>query len=154
MSNTFPLYIGADHRGFALKEALKPWLLSQGYELADASSPTYDPADDFPPLAFKVAEAIAIDPLVTRGILLCGSGVGVNIAANKVAHVRASIGINPDMVKKGREDDDMNVLVIAADFQSLEDAKKLITAFLNTPFDESERRVRRLQQIHQYEQHR
>lgn len=150
MSQT--IHIGADHRGFALKEQLKAWLMAEGHEVVDHGNTVLDPEDDFPPYAFKLAEAVAEDEANNRGILVCGSGVGVTIAANKVPGARASLGLSSEMVKKGREDDDMNILVLAADFQDQALSQALVTSFLNTPVDTAERRQRRLQQIKNYEQ--
>lgn len=154
MTNT-TIHLGADHRGFAHKERLKIWLEQLGCHVVDHGSLVLDPHDDFPEYAFDVAEHVVAENQVgtARGILLCGSGVGVTIAANKVKGARASLGLSPEMVRKGRADDDLNVLVIAADFQDVEQAKALITAFLDTPLDTSDRRLRRLEQIQRYEQH-
>lgn len=153
MNNTISIHLGTDHRGFALKEQLKTWLMAKGYQVVDHGNEVLDPADDFPPFAFKVAEAVAQEAPMARGIVVCGSGVGVTIAANKVPGARASLGLSPEMVKKGRQDDDMNILVLAADFQDQAVAQSLTTAFLETAVETTERRQRRLQQITDYEQH-
>jgi len=86
-----------------------------------------------------------------RGILLCGSGVGVDVVANKLDGVRASIGKSPDQVRAGRKDDDMNILVIAADYTKEEEAKEMVKAFLETEFAKKERFVRRINEIKKIE---
>src|SRR5262249_37455800 len=107
------IYIGADHRGFELKQKLVMWLLLH-HPIVDMGTRTFDKTDDYTLYAEKVAAAVSAET-TSRGILLCGSGVGVDVVANKKDGVRASIGLSPAQVKEGRADDDMNVLVIAAD---------------------------------------
>ncbi|MFZ5933206.1 MAG: RpiB/LacA/LacB family sugar-phosphate isomerase [Patescibacteria group bacterium] len=144
------VYLGADHRGFALKEKIKDWLTTWGYEFSDLGAYQLDPQDDFTLYAEKVGVVVGREE-GARGILLCGSGVGVNIAANKIDGVRASFGLSPEQVKAGRNDDDMNILVIAADFVAEEKAKDLIKVFLETKFAREERFVRRLAEIKKLE---
>lgn len=140
------VYLGADHRGFALKEKIKAWLLTQGREVTDLGNTVYDPNDDYPDFAFAVAETVVADS-GSRGIVICGSGVGVTIAANKIGGARCSTGVSPEEVKRGREDDDLNILAISADYTDAEKTKALITAFLTTAFAGDERHVRRLNKI-------
>lgn len=149
------LYIGADHRGFSLKEGLKPWLVSLGHDLVDCGNRVHDGADDYPDFSFAVADAVskgkppsvpgALPP--SMGIVLCGSGVGVTIAANKVPGARCSTGISAAEVARGRADDDLNILAISADYTTDDQAKEMIAAFLTTPFLGDERHTRRLQKI-------
>ena len=144
------LYLGADHRGFELKEHLQVWLKGEGYQVVDCGNTKYDPEDDFPDFSLVVAQKVQQDPK-SRGIVICGSGVGVNIAANKVKGVRASTGINVDEVRHARKHDDLNVLAISAEYTSYEEAQKMITMFLTTPFISEEKYVRRLDKISKYE---
>jgi len=144
------IYLGADHRGFELKEHLKLWLIEEEYEVVDCGNVKYDPEDDFTDFSFAVAEKVQQDPQ-SRGIVICGSGVGVNIAANKVKGIRASTGINADEVRHARKHDDLNVLAISAEYSDFEQAKKMIIIFLTTPFQPEEKYVRRLDKIKQYE---
>lgn len=144
------IYIGADHRGFHLKQKVYNWLKDNEYKVLDMGAYELDLTDDYTLYAEKVAIVVA-DNRNDRGILICGSGVGVDITANKFDGVRASIGINPDQVKAGRSDDDMNILVLAADFISFKDAKEMIKAFLETKFSGEERHVRRLEDIQKIE---
>lgn len=122
------IYLGTDHRGFKLKEQLKMWLGEIGHEVIDMGAVVFDPNDDYPLIAEKLGKAVA-DTLGSRGILLCGSGVGASVAVNKIDGIRAAIGISEAEVKAGRHDDDMNVLVLAADEISFETAKKLAAIF-------------------------
>jgi len=148
MSKT--IFLGADHRGFQLKETIKPWLESQEYRVVDCGNDHLDVHDDYPDFALAVATKVAAEP-DQRGIIICGSGIGVSVAANKVDGIRATVGTSPDEIKKGRQDDDLNILTLSADFVSVEQAKALITAFLNTNYSAEERHVRRLAKIQAYE---
>jgi len=146
------IYLGADHRGFALKKSLQEYLAAQGYEVLDMGAETLDPGDDFPKYAVKVATAAAAAPDKALGILMCGSGTGMDIAANKVPHARAVLAISTDQVAAARHDDNANVLVIAADFANEEEAKKYADVFIKTPFASDERYRRRLKEIEDIEQ--
>lgn len=143
------IYLGADHRGFNLKEKIKTWIKDWGYELEDMGAYELDPRDDFTLYAEKVGAVVGRGK--DKGILLCGSGVGVDVAANKIDGVRASIGKSKEQVTAGRKDDDMNVLVIAADYTKEEEAKEMVKAFLETKFSRKERFVRRLADIKKLE---
>ncbi len=140
------LFVGADHRGFALKEKLKPWLISLGHDVTDCGNTAYDEADDYPDFSFAVADRVTAEA-ESRGILICGSAVGVTIAANKVKGARCSSGISVEEVKRGRQDDDLNILALSGDFIDEVRAKELISVFLTTPFTGDERHVRRLKKI-------
>lgn len=141
------IYFGADHRGFGLKEALKVFLTAQGYEVVDKSNEHYDESDDYPDFAATVAGAVSEDPEHRRGILLCGSGVGVDIVANKRKGVRSALAFSEEQARLSRNDDDTNVLSIASDFINEERAKKIAEVWLATPFSGDKRHVRRLQKI-------
>lgn len=140
------IYIGADHRGFALKEKLKPWLESQGHTVVDCGNTVYDADDDYPDFAFAVADRVVSDP-ASRGIIICGSGGGVVFAANKVRDIRCVPATNTDDVAHNRAHNDVNALGIGSDHTSEEDIKTMISAFLTTPFDPQERFIRRLNKI-------
>ena len=145
------IYLGADHRGFALKEKIAKWLADWGHQVEDMGADHLDLKDDYTLYAEKVALMVRDNPK-SKGILLCGSGVGVDVTANKFDGVRASIGKNAEQVKAGRNDDDMNVLVIAADYTKEEEARKMTKAFLETKFDKEARHERRLEDISRIEQ--
>lgn len=142
------IYIGADHRGFLQKQEIITRLREQGIDLIDLGATEYNKDDDYPLIAIKVAEKCQNGD---RGIIMCGSGVGVVVAANKVKMVRAGLGISEKQVFSGRNDDDMNVLCLSADGFSTEENLKMIEVFLNTPFGSEERYIRRINQIKTYE---
>ena len=144
------IFIGADHRGFELKEHLKVWLDEEGHQVIDCGNTKYDPKDDFPDFSLAVAQKVQQDP-ESRGVVVCGSGVGVNIAANKVKGIRASTGINAAEVRHARKHDDLNVLAISSEYSSFQQAQEMIVAFLTTPFGSEERFIRRLAKIREYE---
>jgi len=148
------IYLGADHRGFNLKEFIKSWLKNQGYEVVDFGANVLNPEDDYTDFAIKVAEAIQKDYEKGRGILICGSGAGVCITANKFKRVKAGLGFNPDQVFAMRNDDNINVLCLASDFIDEEQAKKIVKVFLITHFDNKENHLRRLQKIEEIEDRR
>lgn len=141
------IYFGADHRGFALKEKLKDYVKGLGYEIFDLGNAQLDPADDYPVYADLVAKKVAEAPEENKGVVLCGSGSGAAIAANKEKSVRAALALSTDQVFDSRHDDNVNVLALAADFTSPEDAQKLIRIFLETPYAKDERFERRLKEI-------
>ena len=145
------IYIGADHRGFELKEELKLWLEAENHQVVDCGNNHYDKDDDFPDFSLCVAQKVVADEQKgkkqTRGIVICGSGVGVNIAANKVRGARASTAINEDEVRHARKHDDLNILALSADYTSVSEAKTMIAIFLEEEFLPEERFVRRLNKI-------
>ncbi len=145
------IYLGADHRGFPLKQTLQAWLTKAGHQVIDCGNTQLDPTDDYPDFAFAVAEKVAQDNGQSLGIILCGSGVGASVAANKVAGARSAIGFTSKQVIAGRHDDDMNVLTIAADYISEEMVERLVMAFVDTAFVPEERYVRRLEKVKQRE---
>jgi len=145
------IYLGADHRGFNLKESIKSWLKNQGYEVVDFGANVLNPDDDYTDFAIKVGEAIQKDYENGRGILICGSGAGVCITVNKFKRVKAGLGFNPDQVFEMRNDDNINVLCLASDFINEEQAKKIVKVFLITPFNHKENHLRRLQKIEELE---
>ncbi len=126
------IYLGADHRGFELKEGLKNWLSDNGYEVEDIGCYEFDPDNDYIDFALKVAEAIEGGSKGDRGVLLCGSGHGVDIVANRFAHVRSVIAYNDEVSVQGREHEDANVLVLPADWTTLEEACNRTKLFLET----------------------
>jgi len=144
------IYIGADHRGFELKDKISRWLFEMEHAYFDVGALKIDPNDDYTKYAEGVASLVAKNT-GSRGILLCGSGVGVEVMANKFDGIRASVGKNVLQVEAGRNDDDMNILVIAADFTSEKEAKAMLIAFLETKFSGKVRYERRLEEIEKIE---
>jgi len=143
------IYIGADHRGFRLKEEIEKWLTAEQYEYRDLGAEKYDKDDDYTDIAIKLAEAVAVEG--ARGVLVCGSGAGASVAANKVRGIRAGLCTSERQVKAARNDDDINVLCLSADAVSVEDNLKIVSVFLATPFSSEERHIRRIKKIREYE---
>ncbi|HJY98474.1 MAG TPA: RpiB/LacA/LacB family sugar-phosphate isomerase [Patescibacteria group bacterium] len=144
------IYIGADHRGFELKEKVAGWLFEEGHQFIDVGAFFYDRNDDYTKYAEEVGSVVGKSE-GARGILICGSGVGVDVLANKFDGVRASIGKNEKQVAAGRNDDNMNILVLASDYTSDEEAESMLAAFLGTKFEGKARHKRRLREIEKIE---
>ncbi len=142
--------LGADHGGFILKNELLA-RLRQDYEILDLGAHTFDQADDYPDLALVVARSVASGQ-VQRGILICGSGVGACIAANKVPGIRACLCHDTYSAHQGVEHDDMNVLCLGARVIGLEMAIELVKTFLSANFSGETRHRRRLGKILAIEQ--
>ncbi|MDO8516336.1 MAG: RpiB/LacA/LacB family sugar-phosphate isomerase [bacterium] len=147
----FIVYVGADHRGFNLKENIKAVALALGYEVADCGNEKYDENDDYPDFAAAVAKKVSLDPENARGILACGSGAGVDIVANKFLSVRSVLGMSPDHVYDARHDDNVNVLSIAADFVDETQIEPMVKTFLATAYAGGGRFERRLKKIESIE---
>ncbi len=146
------VFLGADHRGFELKEKMKEWLKDHGYAVEDLGAHHLDPEDDYPDFAFAVAEKVAESPAEHRGILFCGSGVGMDVAANKFKNIRATVAWNRGSAEHARSHDDANVVSLAADWTPPDVAGEIVRAFLETPFSGEERHVRRLEKIEEVEE--
>ena len=141
------VYLGADHRGFYLKEKIKKYLEGLGYKVVDLGNKIFDPKDDYPDFAKPVALKVAKNPAKDKGILFCGSGNGMAIAANKARGVRAILGFNEKIARMSREHNDANVLCLPADFLKFETAKKIVKIWLETEFSKEKRHIRRLKKI-------
>lgn len=144
------IIMGADHRGFAAKEAIKKWLLERRYAVEDVGALSYEEDDDYVDYAQKVSEKVSSIPYAV-GLLFCGSGVGMCIVANKFKGVRAALGVREDIVQAARSDDDINTLCLAADYTSIPQMQVLINSFLATPFEQKDRFLRRLKKIEEIE---
>ena len=140
------VYIAADHRGVGLKLYLIEMLNAAGYMVVNLGTDDLNTPVDYPDVAAKLAEAMADDPK-SRGIIICGTGAGVMIAANRYRHIRASRCDRPDQARDDRFHDDINVLALAADDIDIEMAFVCVQTFLESPFDDCERRVRRIEKI-------
>jgi len=147
---TMRVAIGADHGGFLLKSELVSRFAGK-YAVIDLGASTLDTADDYPDYAYAVARAVA-EGKAERGILVCGSGVGAAIAANKVPGVRACLCHDSYSAHQGVEHDDMNVLCLGARVIGVELACELAATFLNARFSGEERHRRRLEKVAQIEQ--
>lgn len=145
------IYIGADHRGFELKARVNEWLKGRGYSFEDLGAYKHDSWDDYADYAIQVAEKVAESPERNWGILICGSGVGMDIAANKVKGIRAGLGFSPDQIHAARKDDNINVLVLAADNTDEILATQIVGKFFETEFVRSDNYLRRIEKISRYE---
>jgi ribose 5-phosphate isomerase B len=139
--------IGADHAGFELKNQLGDVLRRNGHQVCDFGANSAE-STDYPDYARRVAQAVA-SGAAERGVLVCGSGAGMSIAANKVRGVRAALGVTPEEVRLTRAHNDANVLTLGARFVEPALAGELVQAFLETPFDggRHERRVAKISQM-------
>ncbi|MEI8110355.1 MAG: ribose 5-phosphate isomerase B [Chitinophagia bacterium] len=132
-STSLPIAIGSDHAGFAYKEALIQWLTDSGYQVKDWGAYTTDSVD-YPDFAHPVSSMVE-NGEAAFGILLCGSANGVAMTANKHSGIRAGLCWLNEVASLVRQHNDANILCIPARFVSLQDAKEMITTFINTPFE-------------------
>ncbi len=144
------LYLAADHQGLKLKNQLKSWLSVKKIAFKDLGAYEPNPNDDYPDFAQAVAQKVVEDP-ENKGVLLCGSGAGVCIAANKIKGIRCAIGFNYQQVERFVQHDDINVLAIAADYTSKFKVFQLVKTFINTSFIGEERHRRRLEKVRELE---
>lgn len=141
------IYIGSDHRGFELKEKIKQWLTENEYDYEDVGPFEYNRDDDYPDFATALAKAVVSSLPIAKGILICGSGIGINIAANKIDGIRAGTISDPKQAQAAIHDEDLNVITLASDFLTEEKAKKIIKVFLEANYEKTERYSRRLNKI-------
>lgn len=142
--NAEKIIIGADHGGFSLKESLKPFLAEMGFAVTDVGTES-DQAADYPDFGAKTAEAVSTG-LFQRGILICGSGVGMSIVANRFPGVRAALCLDTETARLSRMHNDANILVLAGRKTDPEAGKAILQVWLSTPF-EGGRHQRRLDKI-------
>lgn len=140
------IFIGADHNGFELKQQVHAYLLEQGHEVVDKGDTRFDKGDDFPLYAARVANEVLADN-DSRGILICGSGQGVCIAANRFKGIRASLAWNEETAFESRDDDDCNVLCLPASQIDFAETREIVDTWLKTPFSGAARYKRRNQQL-------
>jgi len=140
------IFLGADHRGFELKERLKKRLIDDGYEITDLGDDRLNPGDDYVIFAHNLADAVLNSP-ENLGILLCGSGAGVDMVANKVEGIRSALVFDVPRAVQARQHEDANILSLPADTLDEEEAYEIVKAFLNTDFSGEERHIRRLEEM-------
>ena len=140
------IFLGADHDGWVLKEELKIALQSQGHKVSDQGNLLHEAEDDYPDFAKKVAIMMKKNPK-SIGILICDSGQGMMMAANRFKHLRAAFGYSQEAIIGARQDEDANVLCLIAKELNLKKALNLIETFLNTPFSKKLRHKRRIQKL-------
>lgn len=139
------VYIGSDHAGFQAKDAVKEYMESKGYEVTDLGCFSEEPCD-YPDIAREVAEKVSEVP-GSMGIAICGSGVGVAIAANKQRGIRAAMINTPEIAETARKHNDLNVLTMGARYTSVEAMKPIVDKFLTTDFENEERHARRVEKL-------
>ena len=142
--------VGADHAGYHLKQLIAETLRAQGHDVFDVGAHAHDPSDDYPDFALALAERVASGDS-ERGIMVCGSGVGASVAANKTPGVRAAVCHDSYSAHQGVEHDDMNVLCLGARIVGEEVARELVTNFLDAEFSGEERHWRRLRKVNAME---
>ena len=142
--------IASDHGGYELKNFLLEWLINQNVDITDLGNHEFDAKDDYPDFANKLAKEVSAGNF-ERGILLCGSGVGATVAANKTKGVRACLCHDTYSAHQGVEHDNMNVLCLGSRIIGIELAKELVTSFLNAKFINEGRFLRRLEKVESFE---
>lgn len=141
--------VAADHAGFRLKQALCERLEQAGHQVVDLGTLTED-STDYPDYALEVGRRVAGGE-ADRGLLVCTTGIGMSIAANKVSGIRAALAMNDEAVRLTRAHNDANVLAIGSKFAGYEEAARYVDIFLHTPFEGGERHSRRLGKITAFE---
>lgn len=150
------VYIGADHRGYELAKALCDSLQSEGVLAKTVMKEERDIEDDYVDSAVLVARQVMTEREKgeqTYGIVLCGSGAGVTISANKIRGVRCCLGFTVEQVRAARSDDDVNILALPADYITIDEANGIVSTFLQTSFVPSEKHLRRIEKIKKLEEH-
>ena len=142
------VYLASDHAGFELKGKLIEYVKSLGYEAIDKGAFTLDPADDYPDFISEATREVSNDP-DSRAVIIGGSGQGEAIVANRFANVRAAVyyGGNPEIIKLSRDHNDANILSLGARFVSEDEAGEVVKAWLEAPFSNDERHIRRIKKI-------
>lgn len=144
------IHIGSDHAGLELKSALIAYLETKGHDITDHGPHEFDALDDYPDFCIPTGLATVAD-IGSLGIVLGGSGNGEQIAANKVKGVRAALAWSVETAKLAREHNDANVVGIGGRMHSIDECKAIIDAFIQTPFTNDERHIRRINKISSYE---
>ncbi|HPO56075.1 MAG TPA: ribose 5-phosphate isomerase B [Ignavibacteriaceae bacterium] len=140
------IFIGADHGGFELKEKIKDFLVKNKFETEDTGSIVYDKTDDYPDLTINLAQKVIATP-GSKGIMICGSGVGACVAANKIKGIRACVCHDTYSAHQGVEHDNMNVLCLGGRIVGYELAFEIVGAFVRAEFSNEERHIRRLEKV-------
>ncbi len=144
------VYLGSDHAGFELKAHLVKHLTAAGHDVVDVGPAVYDAADDYPPYCIATARRVRDDE-GSLGVVIGGSGNGEQIAANKVAGIRAALAYNTETAQLGRAHNDAQVVAIGGRMHSLDEATAIVETFLATPFSGDKRHARRIDMVAEYE---
>ncbi|MBI2109498.1 MAG: RpiB/LacA/LacB family sugar-phosphate isomerase [Parcubacteria group bacterium] len=145
------IFIASDHAGFELKNKLIPHLQKQGFKVVDKGPFTYVETDDYPDFASLVAQEVLKNTKEHRGIMVCGSGQGEGMVANRFKGIRAAVyyGGSSDVVKASRDHNDSNVLAVGTRFAKEKELIDAVDVWLQTPFSNEERHIRRIRKIDQ-----
>ena len=141
------IFIGADHRGFEFKNAIIEYLHEKNIRIEDLGPYEVDPLDDACDFSDKVGQAVLQNPDNHLGIVICGSGCAVSIAANRLKGIRCGVAMNTDQATHIRENDSANVLALAADYTPIEEAQKIVDAFITAFPKTDEKYLRRIQKL-------
>jgi len=142
------IYIGSDHRGFHLKKDVKDFLEKSGLAVTDVGDDHLDPNDDFPQFAARcVLEVLGSDDNEARGILICGSGQGMCMAANRFKGIRAALGYNKESARASREEDNSNILCLPSDVLEKGKWEEVVNTWVQTPFAGLPRYNRRIHEL-------
>lgn len=145
------IFIGADHRGFEMKNRLIEYLQEKNIRVEDLGAYEHNPEDDNTDYGRKVAQAVLQKPDEFLGILLCGSGVEISIAANRLKGIRCGLGFDENQIKHARENDNINILSIPSDFINLDKAKAIVDVFIATEAKKDEKYIRRVKKLDSFE---
>jgi ribose 5-phosphate isomerase B len=148
------IYLGADHRGYNLKEEIKKVFEREKIKFEDLGNLEYNKEDDYPDFAKRVSEKISSNSEEDKGILICGTGIGMSIIANKFKKVRAGLCLSSYMAIRAVEEDNINILCLAADITDIKTSEKIITEWLKAKFKNEERHKRRIKKIIEVEKSR
>jgi len=142
------IFLGADHNGFELKAKLADFLKARSYEVVDEGNQQLDPADDFPEFATRTVQALKAATPDDKAILICGSGQGMCMAANRFKGIRASLAWNQNEARAARNDSDSNVLCLpSSEITDFDQITAIVEVWLKTPFLGAERFLRRIKQL-------
>lgn len=144
------VHIGGDHAAHEMQRDLVAWLAEQGHEVVDHGPVDYDALDDYPVFVLRAAQAVAQDP-DSLGVVLGGSGNGEQMAANKVAGMRAALAYNPELARLAREHNDARIVSLGARMHTLEEGREIVRVFLGTSFSGEERHQRRIDMMSDFE---
>lgn len=149
---TLMLFIASDHRGFNLKEFLKGYLSQEKIRFKDVGNHKFDPEDDYPDFAFKLARHVAENVDENLGIMVCGSGLGMVVVANKVKGIRAGLVVSEWFAEHGKENDNLNVISFSADKTDFSLAERILKKWMTSKFNSDSKYYRRLEKIKKIEE--
>ena len=141
------IFIASDHAGYELKNKVVIFLQTLGITIKDLGPSKYDAGDDYPDYAKLVTDKVGMGEGEGEGILVCDTGIGMSIAANKAKNVRAALVTSPLMAKRAREHNNANILVLGSEINTWSEIEEILNEFITNRFSEEERHIRRLKKI-------